>query len=86
MLLRQLRGGFLYKSAITNEESSTATARKPRFSFRGIAGLAEKKRHHQRDQRAALSSKPALDFSAKSGSGGSVFPLRGCTTGVLGLQ
>ncbi len=74
MLLRQLRGGFLYKSAITNEESSTATARKPRFSFRGIAGLAEKKRHHQRDQRAALSSKPALDFFCQVGKWGFGIP------------
>ena len=39
---------------ITKEESSTATARKPRFLFRGIAEFAEKKRHHQRDQRAWL--------------------------------
>ena len=72
------------KWAIDIEKKNTATDRKRRFLFRGIADFAEKKRGHQRDQRSPLSSKPVLDFSAKSGSGGSVFPLRRCTKSARG--
>jgi len=72
------------KWAIAIEKNNTTTDIKPRFLFRELPGLLPKKRRHQRDQRGPLSSKPALDFSANSGSGGSVFPLRGCTTGVRG--
>ena len=67
-----------------------ATARKPRFLFRELPGLLPKSRRHQRDQRAALSSKPVLVFWEQTGKWGvgkgPVFPLRHCTSGVLGLQ
>ena len=47
-----------------------ATARKPRFLFRELPGLLPKSRRHQRDQRAALSSKPVLVFLEQTGKWG----------------
>ena len=62
------------KWAIAIEKSNTATHRKPRFLFRELTGLLEKRRRHQRDQRAALSSKPALDFFCQVGKWGFGIP------------
>ena len=55
------------KWAIAIEKKNTATDRKPRFLFRELPGLLQKKRRHQRDQRAPLSSKPALVFLEQTG-------------------
>ena len=62
------------KWAIAIEKKNTATARKPRFLFRGLPGLREKRRRHQRDQRAPLSSKPALVFFSQTGKWGFGIP------------
>ena len=62
------------KRAIAIEKKNTATDRKRRFLFRGIADFAEKKRGHQRDQRSPLSSKPALDFFSEVGKWGVGIP------------
>ena len=54
------------KWAIAIEKKNTATHRKPRFLFRELPGLLQKKRRHQRDQRAPLSSNPAPVFSEET--------------------
>ena len=62
------------KWAIAIEKNNTATHRKPRFLFREHPGLLEKRRRHQRDQRAALSSKPVLVFFQQTGKWGFDIP------------
>ena len=62
------------KWAIAVEKKNTATDRNRVFLFRELPGLREKRRRHQRDQRAALSSKPDLVFFSQTGKWGFGIP------------
>jgi hypothetical protein len=58
------------KWAIAIEKRSTQLTESGVFYFRELPGLLQKKRRHQRDQRAPLSSKPVLVFLEQTGKWG----------------